>query len=693
MRPEVLYPLFADISTLPGVGPRTRELFEKLAGPHVVDLCWHLPTGLVDRGYTPKVADAQLTRVATLTVQVGEHLPPGRKGQPYKVRCFDETGVLDVVYFHAKPEYLNRILPPGETRVVSGKVENFHGTQQISHPDYVVAPDQADTVAGVEPTHALTTGLTQKVLGKAITAALSRAPDLPEWLDPEFQTRRAWPAWRAALLAAHHPQGEADLSPMAAHRQRLAYDELLSNQLALALVRRHHARTKGREIQGDGHLRENAVAALPFDLTGSQKQASTEILADMASPHRMLRLLQGDVGSGKTVVALLAMLNAVEAGYQAALMAPTEVLARQHYSTIQPLAAAAGINTLLLTGRDKGKNRRAVLEEISAGRAMLAVGTHALFQEDVTFHDLGLAVIDEQHRFGVHQRMSLQSKGQGVDVLVMTATPIPRTLVLTSYGDMESSRLTEKPAGRQPVDTRVVALDRIEQVIAGVERAMGQGNKAFWVCPLVEESEGTELAAAEARYAALKERFGERVGLVHGRMKGADKDRVMAEFRDGVIDLLIATTVIEVGVDVPAATVMVIEHAERFGLAQLHQLRGRIGRGTEKATCLLLYQGPLGETARARLRTMRETEDGFRIAEEDLRLRGHGELLGTRQSGFPEFLLADLAVHGDLLVAARDDVKLQLDRDPELSSARGEALRVLLYLFERDAAVKFLRAG
>jgi ATP-dependent DNA helicase RecG len=531
------------------------------------------------------------------------------------------------------------------------------------------------------------------MLAKAIDATLQRAPELPEWIEPTFLAQQEWPHWREALVAAHHPQCEADLAPTTGARQRLAYDELLSNQLALALVRRHHSRQTGRAIQGDGHLRAKAAAALPFDLTNSQKQAVTEILSDMAAPSRMLRLLQGDVGSGKTVVALLAMLTAVEAGCQAALMAPTEVLARQHYATIRPLADAAGINVLLLTGRDKGRNRQAILEEIASGRAMLAVGTHALFQDDVTFYDLGLAVIDEQHRFGVHQRMSLQAKGKGVDVLVMTATPIPRTLVLTSYGDMDASRLTEKPAGRKPVDTRTMSMDRIDQVIDGVARAMAQGSKAFWVCPLVEEDDSGELAAAEARYAALKERFGARVGLVHGRMKSADKDAVMAAFKDGEVDLLVATTVIEVGVDVPAATVMVIEHAERFGLAQLHQLRGRIGRGTAKATCLLLYQGPLGEAARARLNTLRETEDGFRIAEEDLRLRGHGELLGTRQSGFPEFRLADLAVHGDLLAAARDDVKLVLDRDPDLDGKRGRALRVLLYLFEQDTAVRYIRAG
>jgi len=693
LRPEILYPLFAEIASLPGVGPRTRPAFERLAGPHVVDLCWHLPSGIVDRRYAPKATEAQPGRVATLTVRVAEHVPPSHKRQPYKVRCHDDSGALDLVFFHAKPDYLRRVLPEGETRVVSGKIERFHGWPQITHPDHIGTVAELATLQSVEPVYPLTAGLTQKMVAKAVRAALERAPELPEWLDSAFRARNDWPAWREALMAAHAPRGEDDLSEMAPPRQRLAYDELLANQLALSLVRRQQVRLKGRAIQGDGHLRNQAVAALPFDLTNSQRRAVAEILDDMAAPHRMLRLLQGDVGSGKTVVALLAMLTAVEAGCQAVLMAPTEILARQHYATIRPLADAAGVNVVLLTGRDKGRERQAVLEELASGRARLAVGTHALFQEDVAFQDLGLAVIDEQHRFGVHQRMSLQSKGRGVDVLVMTATPIPRTLMLTSYGDMEASRLTEKPAGRQPVDTRTVSLDRLDQVVDAVARALDQGHKAYWVCPLVDESENSDMAAAEKRYAALKERFGPRVGLVHGRMKAADKDRVMAAFKDGEVDLLVATTVIEVGVDVPAATVMVIEHAERFGLAQLHQLRGRIGRGSRRGTCLLLYQGPLGETARARLRTLRETDDGFRIAEEDLRLRGAGELLGTRQSGFPEFRLADLAVHGELLAAARDDARLVLERDPELQDERGRALRVLLYLFERDAAVRYLRAG
>ncbi|HEX7967317.1 MAG TPA: ATP-dependent DNA helicase RecG, partial [Stellaceae bacterium] len=463
--------------------------------------------------------------------------------------------------------------------------------------------------------------------------------------------------------------------------------------LAIALVRAHTKRLPGRTVAAEGKLRQRVTAALPFALTQAQRQASAEIAGDMASPTRMLRLLQGDVGSGKTVVALIAMLDAVEAGCQAALMAPTEILARQHFATLSKLAAPAGVEIALLTGREKGRAREALLARLTAGEIDIIVGTHALFQEDVAFKDLALAVIDEQHRFGVEQRIALSGKGRGVDILVMTATPIPRTLLLTSYGDLDSSRLTEKPAGRQAVTTRTLPLARLEEVIEAVRRALSQGAKVYWVCPLVEESEAVDLAAVDERHAQLKASFGERVGLVHGRMKGAEKDRVMESFAHGGVDVLVATTVIEVGVDVPDATVMVIEHAERFGLAQLHQLRGRIGRGDKPSACLLLYATPLGETAKARLTILRETEDGFRIAEEDLRLRGAGEVLGTRQSGMPELHLADLAAHADLLAVARDDARLALTRDPELASPRGEALRTLLYLFQRDVAVRYVRSG
>ena len=693
LRPQILNPLFAQITTLKGVGPRNAKAFAKLAGERVVDLLWLLPTGVIDRRHAPSVRDAADGEIATLSVRVEDHRPPPAQRAPYRVLCTDDTGVLELVFFNAKSDYLLRVLPVGEWRVVSGKVTHYQGRVQIQHPDHIVPPAERGEVQGVEPVYPLTAGLVLKVVRKALRAALSRTPDLPEWLDPAHRDREGWPVWRDAVEAVHAPLGPADVQPDAPARRRLAYDEMLANQLALALVRRQQTRLKGRAIQGDGHLRARALAALPFELTGSQREAVREVLADMAAPHRMLRLLQGDVGSGKTVVAVQAMLAAVEAGCQAAVMAPTEVLARQHFATIQPMAQAAGVETLLLTGKDSRTARQQAVEKLRTGAAGIAVGTHALFQQSVEFHDLALAVIDEQHRFGVHQRMSLQAKGKGMDVLVMTATPIPRTLLLTSYGDMEATRITEKPAGRQPVDTRTVPLDRISDVVDGVARGMEQGSKVFWVCPLVEESEQTDVSAAEERCAALKERFGGRVGLVHGRMKSAEKARVMAAFHDGGVDVLVATTVIEVGVDVPAATLMVIEHAERFGLAQLHQLRGRIGRGSARSTCVLLYQGPLGETARGRLRIMRETDDGFRIAEEDMRLRGAGEMLGTRQSGFPEFRVADPLAHEDLLPVARDDTELVLHRDPELQGERGKALRVLLYLFERDAAVRYLRSG
>ncbi|MGD0864774.1 MAG: ATP-dependent DNA helicase RecG, partial [Rhizomicrobium sp.] len=519
-----------------------------------------------------------------------------------------------------------------------------------------------------------------------------KVPATTEWLDPDYLRARSWTSFGDALRSAHAPQSEEDLQPTAPNRMRLAYDELLANQLALVLIRARLRNVKGRSLKGDGQLKQKAIAALPFSLTPAQSQALAEIEADMASPTRMLRLLQGDVGAGKTIVAFLALLDAIEAGTQGALMAPTELLARQHMQALAPLADATGVRMTLLTGRERGTPREQILAALAKGEIDILVGTHALFTEDVTFRDLGLAIVDEQHRFGVHQRLQLQSKG-ATDVLVMTATPIPRTLALTAYGDMDVSRIAGRPPGRQPVDTRVLPAERLDEVVDHLGGAIASGARAYWVCPLVEESEKIDLAAAEERAGELHELLGPKVGLVHGRMKGAERDSAMAKFKSGELSVLVATTVIEVGVDVPEATIMVVEHAERFGLAQLHQLRGRVGRGSAKSTCLLIYQPPLGETAKARLKTLRETDDGFIIAEEDLRLRGAGELLGVRQSGMPEFRLADLMAHAELLAAARDDAKLILSRDPELKSPRGEALRVLLYLFERDEAVRYLRTG
>ncbi len=693
MRPDILFPLFAQVTDLPGIGPRLGKLIAKLAGERVVSLLWHLPAGLVDRRYTPKLAEATAGIIASLRVRVGKHMAPHNPRQPYKVICHDDTGELTLTFFKARADYLLKVLPEGKERLVSGRLERYGDELQMTHPDYILDPAQAAELPDIEPVYPLTAGLTPRVLLKAAGAAIARAPALPEWIDKAYLARQAWPGWRDAVAAAHRPAVEADLLPTAPARQRLAFDELLASQLALALMRASQRRRAGRAVVGDGRLRQETIAALPFRLTSSQEQASLEIARDMALPTPMVRLLQGDVGSGKTVVAFLAMLACVEAGLQAAMMAPTDVLARQHYATMETLARAAGVEIALLTGRDKGKARAALLERLASGGISLIVGTHALFQGDVAFKDLALAVIDEQHRFGVEQRLALGAKAPTCHLLVMTATPIPRTLMMAAYGDMDVSRLTEKPAGRKPVDTRALPSERLAEVVAAVGRALGRGEQVFWVCPLVEESEAIDLAAATERHAYLRAKFGVKVGLAHGRQKAAERDQAVADFAEKRIGLLVATTVIEVGVDIPAASIMVIEHAERFGLSQLHQLRGRVGRSDRPSTCLLLYQAPLGPTAKARIRILRETDDGFRIAEEDLRLRGAGELLGTRQSGLPDFRLADLAVHGDLLAAARDDARIVAETDADLAGPRGEALRTLLYLFERDAAVRTVRSG
>jgi len=698
MRPEILFPLFAPVGALAGVGPQNARLITRLAGPNAVDLLWRLPSGVIDRRFRPKLAEltgANDGNTVTLTLKVWGHEPSPGKRIPYRVRCTDGSGgEITLVFFHARPDYLLRVLPEGQIRIVSGKLETYRDNLQITHPDYILSEAECATLPEIEPVYPMTAGLSAKTLARAIRGALSRAPKLPEWQDGPWLRKNNWPGWHESLLAAHRPAASADLDGAHPARMRLAYDELLANQLALMLTRRTMRRQSGRRITGDGRLRDKLIASLPFRLTPSQIVALAEISGDMASPGRMLRLLQGDVGSGKTIVALLGMLIAVENGGQAAIMAPTEILARQHYAVIAKLCDAIGVKTALLTGRDKGKAREALLTGFADGSIPVIAGTHALFQEDVAFHDLQMAVIDEQHRFGVHQRLLLSEKGvRAVDTLVMSATPIPRTLTLTVYGDMDVSKLPEKPPGRTPVDTRVLPLARMEEVISGLRRAMEGGAQAFWICPLVEESELIDAAAAQERYAHLREIFGGRVGLVHGRMKAAEKDRAMEDFVNHRTSILVATTVIEVGVDVPNASIMIIEHAQRFGLAQLHQLRGRVGRGPRHSTCMLLYQAPLGEMARARLRVLRETDDGFRIAEEDLRLRGAGEVLGVKQSGIPEFRLADLTIHGALLDAARDDARMIADQNPELKGERGEALRILLYLFERDAAVKYARAG
>ncbi|MEM7505102.1 MAG: ATP-dependent DNA helicase RecG [Pseudomonadota bacterium] len=693
-RPEILFPLFANAITLPGIGPKSAQALERLGIGKVVDLLFHIPHGLIDRRQRDSLVGIDPGEVVTVAVIIGQHRRGRSETQPYRVVVEGGGLLFEVVYFRAKADWIERLLPQGERRVISGKVEFFDGRLQMTHPELVLTEADAKTMAPFEPVYPLTQGLAQRQLRKAVTGALGKAPDMPEWLRKDMLEQKAWPSWTDALRQIHEPQGAQTLAPGAPARARLAYDELLSHQLALMLARASMQRGKGQGNAGDGELRKRAATAFGFPPTGAQAKALEQIEADMRSALRMLRLLQGDVGSGKTWVALMALLIAVEAGGQGALMAPTEILARQHAKGLEPLAEAAGVAITLLTGRDKGAARREKLAAIAEGGTGIVIGTHALFQSSVAFHDLRLAVIDEQHRFGVRQRMELTAKAPaGCDVLVMTATPIPRTLALAGYGDLDISVLDEKPPGRQPIETRLISTERYLDVVERLGQAIARGDRAYWVCPLVEESDRSAMIAAEDRFRDLQTRFGAAAALVHGQMPPDEKDAAMARFQSGEAQILVATTVIEVGVDVPEATIMVIEQAEMFGLAQLHQLRGRVGRGAGRSSCLLMFSPPLGATARARLEMMRETEDGFRIAEEDLRLRGAGDVLGTAQSGLPRFKIADLERDTGLMEAARDDARLVMHSDPTLRGERGKALKTLLYLMDRDASIQLLKIG
>jgi len=691
MRPEILFPLFAPATSLKGVGPKLAPLVEKLAGPLIRDLVFLGPQGLVRR---PLVTAAQAVegQTATLHVVIDAHYPAAKIGAPYRIRCFDGTGFLTLAWFKVQGDHLARQHPIGARRAVSGKLELFGAELQMAHPDYLLPIERAGEIPAFEAVYPATAGLPPRTVRRLALEALERAPELPEWLDPAWQAREGLPSWRAALAAFHAPASEADLSPLSPARRRLAYDELLAHQLALA-QRKAARRSQPAQIIAAAPLSDQVERALPFKLTGAQIRSLSEVRGDLAGGERMSRLLQGDVGAGKTVVAMLAMADVADAGRQSALMAPTEILARQHYETLAAPLAAHGVNTLLLTGRDKGAVRVEKLAALASGAVAVAVGTHALFQDEVRFDALTLAVIDEQHRFGVGERLRLQEKGEAVHMLAMSATPIPRTLELTVFGDLDVSRLDEKPPGRQPVATRAAPMPRIGEVVERLRHAVRNGAQAFWICPLVAESELSDLAAAEARALDLRRLIGPGVGLIHGRLPPAEKDAVMAEFADGGLKVLVATTVVEVGVNVPNASIMIIEQAERFGLAQLHQLRGRVGRGVRESSCVLLYDPPLSKIGEARLDILRRTDDGFLIAEKDLELRGGGDPLGLRQSGFPAYRLADPVVHRDLIATAADDARLILARDPQLRSPRGRAVTGLQALFDWRAGSAISEAG
>ena len=693
-RPEILFPLFAELETLGGIGEKTAKALGTLGIELPRDLLFWLPHAGTDRKFRASITEVLPGDMATVEVDVVQHRPGRTKTAPYRIEVRDTLTAFELVFFHANGPWLSKKLPDGSKRVISGKVESFDGKLQVVHPDYIVSPSEAASIPDYEPVYRLTAGITGRLITKGVGEVLTRLPILKEWIDPELKSREHWPDWNKALMAAHAPEGADDLSPQSPARRRLAYDEFFAHQLTLALARAKVRRGKGRVSVGNGDLQSKVLAALPYKPTNAQTRAVEEIAADLASGKRMNRLLQGDVGSGKTLVALLSLLIAVEAGGQGVMMAPTEILARQHLEGLRPLAEAAGVVVEILTGRDKGSERRAKLEALAKGNIHILVGTHAVFQKDVEFHDLRLAIVDEQHRFGVSQRMELGAKGQAADVLVMTATPIPRSLALAQYGDMDVSVLDEKPPGRKPIKTVLVSAGRIEEVVERLRKAIADGAQAYWVCPLVDESEVMDLTAAEERFKHLRATLGEGVvGMVHGQMPPSEKDAAMADFVAGKFKLLVATTVIEVGVDVPNASIMVIERAEHFGLAQLHQLRGRVGRGQAASTCLLMYQSPLTEGGEKRLAVMRDSEDGFVISEADLEMRGAGDVLGTAQSGLPRFWVGDLEHQAGLMAVAQKDARLLLQQDPDLTTARGNAARVLLWLMRQDEAIRLISVG
>ncbi len=693
-RPEQLFPLFAGLETLDGVGPKTAQLFGQLDIESPRDVLFSLPYAVIDRRRRDSIQGADLPTTLTVEVTIGTHRPPRNKGGAYRIHVEDSQADFQLVFFHARGDYLKKLLPQGAHRVVSGKLELFDGMAQMVHPDHMVAPENAGELPEFEPVYHLTQGVTQKTAYKAAQSALKRVPALVEWADPAQVAQQNWPDWSAAIRAAHHPHGADDVAPIAPARERLAYDELLAHQLTLALARQRERKVRGIISLGTGELQSKVLTSLPYRPTDAQSRAIEEISADMASGSRMNRLLQGDVGAGKTLVAFMALLIAVEAGGQGVMMAPTEILARQHLEGLRPLAEEAGVVLEILTGRDKGAERREKLAALKQGDIQILVGTHAVFQDDVEFKALRLAIVDEQHRFGVRQRMELSEKGQRTDVLVMTATPIPRSLALAQYGDMDVSVLDEKPPGRKPIKTAIVSTQRMDEVVAHLRGAIDAGKQCYWVCPLVDESEVSDLTAAEERFKRLRALLGDDVvGLVHGQMPPTEKDAAMAAFQTGQTKVLVATTVIEVGVNVPNATIMVIERAEIFGLAQLHQLRGRVGRGEDASTCLLMYQPPLSEGGGKRLEVLRETEDGFRIAETDLQMRGAGDLIGTAQSGLPKFRIADLERQAGLMAVAQSDARALLSSDPKLTSDRGQAARVLLWLMKQDKAIRLISVG
>lgn len=699
IRPDLI--LFEPLAKRLKLSPYHRGILARISIVTVKDLLFHLPNTVHSRRFFESIQDLKTfySDAANLSVKAGfigevvVHETARVNHIPTRVIVKDASGGMEVVFFHIKPSYLLTKLPVGRRFAFGGSINTYLGRIHMVQPEVILDPIQKSQLEGNDRIYGLTKGLSQNFFRKVMPVILDAIPNVPEW-DEHTTQENQWPSWSDAIKSLHTANSDMDLIPSTPARLRLAYDELLAHQLSMILVKNAYHRAAGIPKTAEGTLVKKAMDLIPFQLTNAQIMALNQTLDDLKSGHQMHRLIQGDVGSGKTIVALLAMLQTVESGFQATLLAPTDILARQHFASIKPLCEKLGIEIRLFTGRDKTKERRINNDDLQSGAIHIAVGTHALIQETIQFKHLGLAVIDEQHKFGVAQRAALSEKGNFIDTLFMSATPIPRTILLARYGDLDVSIIDEKPPGRKDIKTLVMPSAKEAELIASLDRSINTGNQIYWVCPLIEESDVLNLTASEDRFKQLCDALPHRrIGMVHGRMKGSDKDAVMMEFKQGNWDILVATTVIEVGVDVPRATIMVIEHAERFGLAQLHQLRGRIGRNDQESTCILLYAPNPTNIAQARLTIMRETNDGFKIAEEDLKLRGGGEIASTRQSGFPDYIFADPMQHKNLMETAYSSATELLKKNPDLLGNKGDAIRLLLKLYNRDDTLRYVRSG
>ena len=685
MRPKILYKLFSNIISLKGIGPKNAKVIERLCGKYVIDLLFHKPSTYIDRRNSPKIIDLEEGKIATIIVTIDSHSPSFNKRMPYRINCTDNTGSVSIVYFNLRGPYLKKIFPVGRQKVISGKFEKFNDNFQITHPQHVVDIDNLDNVKKIECIYPLTSGLTSKTIQKSINSALINLDPLPEWIPDDKIRTNNWPNWNEAIKKIHNPINTSD-SVNSLFLERLVFDELLAQQLTIRLIKNKISHTQGIALERNNKFINQLEKKLDFSLTNDQLKTIDEISSDQSKPSKMLRLLQGDVGSGKTIVALFAMMQCLENEKRSILMAPTEILAEQHFNTIANIINSMNLTCSLITSSTKENHNF---------NADILIGTHALFQEKVSFDNIGLVVIDEQHKFGVHQRILLNEKaGNDCDILLMTATPIPRTLELAAYGDTDISKIMEKPKNRKEINTKSINITKVEDLKKSLNKIIDKGEKIYWVCPLVDESEKLQLQSVNERLKDLRNYYNDySVEIVHGQMQQEDKNSVMQKFKSGKVNILVATSVIEVGIDDPDATVIIIENAERFGLSQLHQLRGRVGRGAKTSTCILLFNGPLTENAKRRIKIMKETNDGFKIAEEDLDIRGAGEILGSKQSGVPNFKLSNLDKHKHLLEEARETAIKTIKDDPQLKSSLGKAQRVLLHLFRNDVAIDYLKTG